>query len=592
MDVLKPSAELESIRAAVTRIQKSAGFRRSKQLRAFLVYVVEKAAEGAHHELKEYSIGVDVFGRSKDYEPRLDPIVRVQARNLRLRLRNYYQTEGRDARVVIEMPEGAYIPRITIGAPHDPAATTVALLPFTGSAGATPSAHFEQGLSEAVIGALSMTRQLRVIARASSFSSVLTALPAPEIARRLQATHLLNGDVAADDGEVIVRARLVVGSSGEVAWSETFRRPQGSVSRLPGDIAEAVIAALPVRPSLEERSRILKPSTANSHSYHACLEGWFNFHQWSQAGLETARACFEDATRHDPDNASAYAGLAFTWFALGNNAIIDAPKAAREARTWAAKAVAVDSGVGEAHAVLASTVAAFEFQWDEAEREFRESIRLNPSFALAHHALAQMVLLPQRRFDEAVEAMEAARRLDPLSVHILGELGLTYSFAERFQDAREILETALRLHDDTWFLHQYLGFTLDRLGRREDAWPYFERALELNPCQEARAALAYAAARTGRTARQQELVASVRDDPQSSSLLFALPAIGAGDFDTAFEHLHRAAERREPAVRYACCGFGIEHLWRDPRFVPLRRKIGLPDPLTFPANPQIVRASA
>jgi tetratricopeptide (TPR) repeat protein len=99
--------------AALDRLLASTSFARSSRLAAFLRFIVEERLSGSETPLKEYILGVQVFDRDPNYDPRIDPIVRVQARQLRFKLREYYETAGRADPIRIEMPKGSYLPEIT-----------------------------------------------------------------------------------------------------------------------------------------------------------------------------------------------------------------------------------------------------------------------------------------------------------------------------------------------------------------------------------------------------------------------------------------------------------------------------------------------
>ena len=85
-------------------------FARSEQLSRLLRFLVERHLEGRDQEIKESVIGVEVFGRDPDYNPKFDPIVRTEARRLRARLNEYYESEGKDDAVRIDLPKGGYVP--------------------------------------------------------------------------------------------------------------------------------------------------------------------------------------------------------------------------------------------------------------------------------------------------------------------------------------------------------------------------------------------------------------------------------------------------------------------------------------------------
>ena len=85
------NASEDKVRAELTRILESKAFRHVDRLQRFLTFIVEETLAGRGDRLKEYLVGVDVFGKDVNFDPRMDPIVRVQARRLRIRLASYYQ---------------------------------------------------------------------------------------------------------------------------------------------------------------------------------------------------------------------------------------------------------------------------------------------------------------------------------------------------------------------------------------------------------------------------------------------------------------------------------------------------------------------
>jgi TolB-like protein len=100
----------EDVRAALDRILAGAGFRNADRLSRFLRFVVEQSLAGGAAELKEYRLGTEVYDRGADFDPRVDPIVRVEARRLRTKLLEYYEGPGSADPVRITMPKGGYAP--------------------------------------------------------------------------------------------------------------------------------------------------------------------------------------------------------------------------------------------------------------------------------------------------------------------------------------------------------------------------------------------------------------------------------------------------------------------------------------------------
>ena len=108
----------EEVRNALARVVESPGFVSAGRLAPFLSFVVERALSG--EPIKESILGVEVFGRPADYDPRLDPIVRVEARRLRSRLAEYYDGPGAGDPVRIDLPKGTYVPAFATRAPGSP----------------------------------------------------------------------------------------------------------------------------------------------------------------------------------------------------------------------------------------------------------------------------------------------------------------------------------------------------------------------------------------------------------------------------------------------------------------------------------------
>ena len=101
----------ELVRAHVARVLRSETFSKAPSLRRLLSYVVDQSVDGRADSVKEYSIGVEVFGRGESFDPRADTIVRVQARRLRSKLGEYYAVAGFADGIEIEVPKGGYLPR-------------------------------------------------------------------------------------------------------------------------------------------------------------------------------------------------------------------------------------------------------------------------------------------------------------------------------------------------------------------------------------------------------------------------------------------------------------------------------------------------
>ena len=166
----------ESIRTQLRKILSSTTFARSERLARFLNFTVDETLEGRGDNLKEFVIGVEVFDKNEKYDPRMDPIVRVEARRLREKIRKYYETEGREDPVYIDFPTGGYAPvvqtreaRPASASGAVPVENAIAVLPFANLSSEQENEYFSDGLTEELINALTKVEGLRVVAWGSAF---------------------------------------------------------------------------------------------------------------------------------------------------------------------------------------------------------------------------------------------------------------------------------------------------------------------------------------------------------------------------------------------------------------------------------------
>src|SRR5262245_3732828 len=252
----------KAVREQLARILASPQFAQSERLSRFLRLAVECAHEGA--ALKEYRIGVEVFDRGADFDPRTDPIVRVQAAKLRSKLIEFYATEGvRDA-LLISVPKGAYAaeiraaeaPVLAASAPSPDTArlSRVAVLPFASMSSNPEDEHFSDGLTEELINRLAQVPALQVVARTSAFRFKGRAEDVREVGAQLNVGAIVEGSVRRAGEQIRVTAQLVDVATGYHLFSRTYQREYRDVFALQDELAQAVVdeitgdgAAKPVR---------------------------------------------------------------------------------------------------------------------------------------------------------------------------------------------------------------------------------------------------------------------------------------------------------------------------------------------------------
>ncbi|MBZ5577512.1 MAG: hypothetical protein LAP40_13205 [Acidobacteriia bacterium] len=213
MELIEESAIDEAlVRRQLVRMGRHPLFVGSSRIRRFLEFTIESVFSGRRAELKEYVLGVEVFDRGTTYNPRTDPIVRVEARRLRSKLRAYYQAEGARDDVIIEYPSGSYVPRFRLrdAASDHREPSLIAVLPFA-SASEDECAQFAEGLTREVIHEL-----VRCVDAVRVFSGQSRGNP------RARIEALLTGTVRRCGPRLRVTAELLSTGSTQSLWSVAF----------------------------------------------------------------------------------------------------------------------------------------------------------------------------------------------------------------------------------------------------------------------------------------------------------------------------------------------------------------------------------
>jgi len=248
------------VRAHLERIERSVAFAKAERLRTFLRFVVETTCAGEAHTLKEYSIALAVCARPPSFDPKVDPIVRVDANRLRARLEAYYSVEGRDDELRIQLPKGTYVPTFTPiekGGEARPRASLV-VLPFLSVGPHADAESFTDGLTEELIHQLSLIPGLRVIARTSAFQYRGKGGDLPRIASDLGVDHVVEGSVRWAGDRLRATAQLTDVHACSVRWSEQYDRGLADVFALQDDICRNIARAL--RMQLVDVTRASRPS--------------------------------------------------------------------------------------------------------------------------------------------------------------------------------------------------------------------------------------------------------------------------------------------------------------------------------------------
>ncbi len=551
MGTLAPSDS--SVLGQLERILASSHFVRSQLLARLLRFIVETTLDGKEQELKEYRLGVDVFDRGPDFDPRVDPTVRMHAAKLRARLAQYYAEEGRRDPLVISIPKGGYAAAFTAAAgqvaaqrPEPEEMPSIAVLPFVSMSGDPENDYFADGLTEELINVLAYVPGLRVVARTSVFRYKNAAKDIREIGNELNAKTVLEGSVRKAGSQLRVTAQLIDTATGYHLFSRTYPRELRDVFAVQEELSASVVAEIMPKVRGEAAHPVSHSHTNNIGAYNLFLKGVYTLANTFPGALESVKI-FRQVTEQEPSYAPAWAGMAHSYFVLAWFSILRARDAMPLAREAARRAIELDETLGQGHAVLGMIQAAFEWDWEVSEKCFRRAIELQPSLSIAHHFYSILCLLPQGRIAEAVTYTDHAMNLNPFDPVLGGAASLVHFIAGNVQAAErqhEITSTANPRHPLTFMA---MGFGREMKGRHEDAVGFYRKAVEFsNRAPVPVGSLAHALAKTGNQEEAQRLLQELLAAPRPSGFSLAVAHEGLGMRDEAMRWFTLAMEEREP----------------------------------------------
>jgi tetratricopeptide (TPR) repeat protein len=362
-------------------------------------------------------------------------------------------------------------------------------------------------------------------------------------------------------------------------WSERYDRELDDIFAIQDEITVAIIEKLKPRLLGEQKARLTRQrQTVDVEAYTLYLRGRYFWNRRSEEGIHRAIECFTEAIEKAPDYAPAYSGLADCHIVTAVYAFASPKEAYPKARAAALKALEIDDSLAEAHASLAGIYLFFDWDWENAEKQFKRAIALNPGYATGHqyHGLFLAIV---GRPDEAIAEIERALELDPFSLGINVVNGWVLTIAGQHDRAIEAVEKTIELDPSFAAAHLTLGSAYLSKGMYEEALAVVEKAETLRDSRTTfLTAITYAA--TGRTDDARRILAELLELREKQYIplgYLALVYRALGEIDQCFVWLNTAYEERDMSFLLFACSpradlFGL-HL--DPRFKALLRKMGL-----------------
>jgi TolB-like protein/DNA-binding winged helix-turn-helix (wHTH) protein/Tfp pilus assembly protein PilF len=460
--------------------------------------------------------------------------------------------------------------------------SSLAVLPFENLSGDSKQDILADSMTEALTTSLGQIGSLTVISRHSMTHYKGTDKRLADIARELSldasATGFVTGAVLQSGDWVSVDVQLVEAGTDRQLWAHTYEHGLGEAIGLQGEITRAVAHQVQAKLTPEQEAHLMRQQSVDSQTYELYVWGrtlWAKKLSDEDDSVQRSMDYFRQAIQRQPTFASAYAALAEVY----DGASYIAPKERfSRAKEAANKALQLDDTLPEAHSALAMSLFLYDWNWEEAEREFQHAIALNPNYAPAHQFYGQYLKAMGRKnwVDEAKRAAE----LDPVTTWFAG--GGWYLETREYDKYLDLQKKKLELDPNSSALHVALGRGYTLKGEYPEAIECLKKGVSLSggASSDALTRLGYAYGVSGRRAdalkvlRQLDRLARRRYvHPFQMAIVYA----GLSEKDRAFEWLDKAYADHDPQLVMLNRPGDLENLRSDPRFAELKRKIGVPD---------------
>jgi len=467
----------------------------------------------------------------------------------------------------------------TTGRLADAPIRSIAVLPFKSLGVDEGDEYLSIGIAETLSTRLSSLNLLTVRPMSAVLKHVSSEKDAVQTGQEFQVDTVLEGSIRRAGERLRVTARLVSVPDEAVLWADKFDEQFTDIFEVEDSISAKVAQALTLKVSGEEQQRLLRRYTNNAEAYRLYLKGRYFWNKRTEEGFSQGITHFKQAVARDSTYALAYAGLADSYIGLTFYNFGAPHETMPKAKEAAMNALSIDSALAEAHTSLAHVLMNYDWNWSEAEKEFRLGMQLNPEYATAHQWYAIHYLTAIDELDQALEEMKRALYLEPTSLVMNSFMGATLYFAGRYDEAIEQCRRTIEMDPNFAVAHWHVGLAYEQKGMFDEAIAEFQRATALSGGSPLiKASLGHAYAKANRKEEATKIVAELNELSKQryvSSYERAAISVALGDERQSFQWLEKAFEEHSFHMIYLKVWPQFSAIRSDPRFQQLVHRLGL-----------------
>ncbi|MGH9572994.1 MAG: TPR end-of-group domain-containing protein [Candidatus Acidiferrales bacterium] len=455
---------------------------------------------------------------------------------------------------------------------------SVAILPFAviNPVDGIGGQYLSAAVTDAVFTRLSTIRDLTVAPPKAVATYASASASVRQIARDLHVDAIATGAVHIGNSDLQVSVQLV-DSRGSTIWSESYQQQLRDFPLLTRSVARGIIRAARVPLSPQDQEIFALQQEVSPQAFEAFEKGVYCLSQQTENSRNRALGYFRQAVAEAPNFAEAYAGLANYYVNTGS---IPPEIAMPGAKSYAAKAVELDSVIPYPHTALAVSEFYGDWDWSASEKEFRHALALNPGVERTHRLYAAL-LSSESHVDAAVQQIREAHDIDPLSVPVYYRAANIWVNAHQYNQAIEQANQLLAMNPTSVPGHEALGTAFFFQGKYAEAVREFEDAAATKrDSPHANALLGAAYARWGKNSLATQQLGELRRLDQSGYVppyWYAIVYANSGDTSDALNWLQRAYQQHDPHLVDLKVSPWFDSLREDSQFAQLVKQMKFPN---------------
>jgi TolB-like protein/Flp pilus assembly protein TadD len=458
---------------------------------------------------------------------------------------------------------------------------SIAVLPFENRSGSSDTDYLSDGLADSLIYRLSQLPDLKVSPTSSVIRYKGSTADVSQVARELGVDAVLSGRLMQLGDDLNISVQLIDARTSTLIWAEQYDRKMSDLLATQREIATTIADKLQLKLVGDQAKGITKKYTNSNESYQLYMRGRHHFSKRTKTDMLQAIEYYRKATEIDPSFALAYARIAEVYGNLPAYAYISPREVVPLGNAAVQKALEIDPTLAEAHTFRGFLLAAYEWDWNEAERNFKRALELDPNSADAHLRYGQLFLGPNGRLDEALAEMKTAYDLEPLDIVTGGLYAWTYIFAGQKEKALETARKTYDLEPAHPFARYLMAVSYNANGLHAEAVTICESALRSDPDDQymlMQVGLAYALSE--QTAKAEEVITRLKALEKVGYVgpyMVATVYTALGKRDAAFSELEKAYKAHDFFLSRLKVDPFMDPLRDEPRYKGLLKRMNLPE---------------